>query len=284
VGHNGRVGTLTWIVLLATAAAPGPDWEKLYERPAKEQPLLAVWADAEGWFAAGPGALVTGDKAGVQSQPQGQRTIVGFSGATRAELFAVGKNELVLKLEGTKWIEEHFVSGPVRSGPKSDDLIERVDTLMVDVKPMPAATGPSQVLVRHPDGTWQALPEVPKQKVLALAHQGPQEGSPAGCTRATWSWVGKDQGIFSCRDGRTFRFDAGKVTPLGKLGRGCKQGLDHARVRGPVAYTLCQGELHRSDGEGWLRLHVPAKLRDIAVTDRCLYAVSDRAVWRRCAR
>jgi hypothetical protein len=274
-------------LFLLAGAAPAdgaPAWEKVYERPEKDGSLEALWADEAGWFAAGPGLLVAGGAGGVQPLPQGERTIVGFSGASRAELFAVGWNELVLKLDGSKWIEEHFVAGPPprKRGRKVDDLLLRVDTLPVDGKPMPAAVGVWQVLVRHPDGTWQALPEAARREVLMLAHQGPKSVRPERCTLAAWQWVGKDRALFSCHDDRTFLFEAGKATPAGRLPRACKQGLDRPRVRGADRYTLCHGDLWRSDGTAWKRIPTPAKLRDIALTDRCLYAATQREVWRRC--
>jgi hypothetical protein len=275
--------SLAWMLWLvaATAPAPAPGWEKVYERPGKEDLPAAVWADADGWFAAWPGLLVAGGSGEPRSQPLGARWIVTFSGPSRSELYAVGWDELVLKLDGTRWIEEHLVTGPVRDDRNRDAaLLDQVTPLLIDVQTMPAAVGPWQVLVRHADGTWQALPEVPRQRVLALAHRGPKEARPAGCGPGWWSWLGKDRGIFSCRDRRAFLFEAGKSAPLGRLPKVCKQ--PRARMQGAGIYALCGGELWRSAGTRWIGLEVPPRTRDLAVTDRCLFLATDRAVWRRC--
>jgi hypothetical protein len=271
-----------WILWLLAVTPPAPAWEELYQRPGTEKGLAAVWADEAGWFAAGTGVMITGGAGPPQAQALGPRSIVSFSGVSRSELFAVGREELVLKLAGTKWIEEHLVTGPVADdhGPRGD-LLEQVTPLLIDVQQMPAAVGPWQVLVRHPDGTWQALPEVPRQRVLRLAHEGPREARPAGCALNAWSWVAKDRGVFSCRDRRAFVFGGGKATPVGRLPRSCPHP-SRARTHGSDVYTLCGGGLWRWDRQRWQRVTGPSELRDFAVTERCLYVVTERAVWRRC--
>jgi hypothetical protein len=274
--------SLAWIIWLAAATAPAPTWEKVYERPGKENFPAAVWADGDGWFAAWPGLLVTGGPGEPRTQPMGARWIVAFSGASRSELYAVGWDELVLKLDGTRWIEEHLVTGPVREDRNREAaLLEQVTPLLIDVQTMPAAVGPWQVLVRHPDGTWQALPEVPRQRVLALAHQGPKEARPAGCAPGWWSWVGKDRAVFSCHDRRAYLFESGKVTPVGRSPKTCKR-LDRPRTHGSAVFGLCGGRLWRRQGDRWQSISGPGDLRDYAITDHCLYAVTAQSVWRRC--
>jgi len=268
-----------WMVLLA--AAPS-GWEKLHEQPANQRVLGAVWADEAGWFAAGAGVLITGGAGPPQIKALAPRWIVSFSGASRSELFAVGWEELILRLEGTKWIEEHLVTGPVQDDRRRDHhLLEQVTPLMIDVNLMPAAVGPWQALVRHPDGTWQMLPEVPRQRVLLLAHEGPKGVRPAGCALASWRWVSKDRGVLACRDRRSFLFEGGQLAPLGRLPGVCKR-LDRPHQHGSDVYTRCGGGLWHWDGQRWQRIAIPSDLRDYAVTERCLYVVTERAVWRRC--
>jgi hypothetical protein len=278
--------TLALLLASPSNSAP-PSWEKVYEHPDKKQKLVAVWADDRGWFAAGPRLLLSGDASGVHPQPVGERAVVAFSGATRAELFAVGWDEVIFKLEGDKWLEEHRAlgepKGSSQKGTSGADLFETVASLPGKPKPVLAAIGPSLVLLRNPDAFWQAVPDVERPALMSLAHQGPRGALPADCTLAIWRWVGQERAVFSCRDGRSFVFDAGKVAPAGKLPRACDK-LEHARLRGTEAFALCSGQLWRSDGKRWQRDVVgPAKLRDYAFTDRCLYAVTDRAVWRRCS-
>jgi len=288
VGVN-PVTTLTILALfLAAPAASTPGWEKLYERPEKDRGLEGVWADESGWFASGPGLLVTADPKGVRTRDLGGRSIVAFSGASRAPLFAVGWDELVLRLEGDKWVEEHIALGLPQGGKgkrarDADDLLQSVATLPGKPQPLVAAVGPRLLLTRHPDGFWQRPDEPERQAASRLAHEGPPEARPGGCALASWSWVARDRAMFSCHDGRAFVFDAGKATPAGKLPRVCQQAVDHARLRGAQAYTLCAGQLWQSEGARWRPVPGPGKLRDYAVTDRCIYGVTERAVWRRCS-
>lgn len=280
------MGTALLIGLLATTAKANatPAWEKLYTWTAKTGKAgapQALWADESGWLAAGPGLLVAGGAAGVEELARPRYRPVAFSGPARAELYLVGWNQLILKLDGKQWIEEHFVAGDTHSGRKGDDLLERVATLPIDGKPMPVATGPWLVMVRHPDGTWQELPEEPRQRVLGLAHDGPAGARPAGCAPGRWSWTGKDRALFSCRDGRAFLLEGGKTQALPRLPKAC-QRFERARVRGQDAYLLCAGQLWQSSEDRWRRVDTPPKPRDFAVTDRCLYAASGPAVWRRC--
>jgi hypothetical protein len=221
----------------------------------------------------------------VQTQPVGERSIVGFSGANRAELLAVGWDELVLRLENGKWVEEHFAVGPPKGkrGRNADDLLQSVVTLPGKPQPTAAAVGPWLVLVRHPDRTWHPLTESERRAASLLAHEGPPELRPTGCALASWNWVAGERAVFSCHDGRGFVFDAGKTLPTGKLPRACRQAVDHAHLRNTDAFTLCDGKLWRSDGTRWQLVDGPRKIRDYAVTDRCFYAVTERAVWRRCA-
>jgi hypothetical protein len=274
-------------LFLAAPSAAAPGWEKLYERPEKAPPMLAVWADESGWFASGPGLMVTGTAGGVKTQPMGELSVVGFTGESRKELFALGWDELILRLQGDQWVEEHRAIGLPRGGKghgrNADDLLQVVVTLPGKPQPRVVAVGPWLVLVRHPDGIWQRLSEPERHATLMLAHLGLAEAAPKGCALAAWTWVGKDRAIFTCHDDRSFVLDAGKSTPMGKLPRACKQGLDRARRRNAEVSTLCYGQLWQSEGTRWRQIPGPAKMRDYAITDRCVYAVSDRAVFRRCS-
>jgi hypothetical protein len=274
-------------LFLTGPAAAAPPWQKLYRRPEKDRGMLAVWADDAGWFAAGPGLLVTGAPDGVKTQSLGERSIVAFSGASRAELFAVGWDELILRLDGANWVSEHIALGLPKGGKghgrNAGDLLQGVVTLPRKPQPVVAAVGPALLLTRHPDGFWQLPTEPDRQAASLLAQKGPPEAPPQGCALASWSWVARDRGVFTCHDGRSFVFDAGKATPAGKLPRACQQAVDRARVHGSTAYTLCADQLWRSDGARWQQVPGPGKMRDFAITDRCLYAVTDRDVWRRCS-
>jgi hypothetical protein len=281
--------TMAWLAVgLGAPARAAPAWEKLYEPIVEGATLGAVWADESGWFAGGDGVLVGGRDATARAQLSTKRNVTGFAGTDRVRLFALGFNELVLRFDGDRWIEEHFVADPPRGrrGRDLPELLQFATVLTVGVTPSTVAFGPWLVLLRHDDdGTWHHLPEVEREQALRLADDGPAFRRPAGCALASWSWVTPAQGMFSCHDGRAFAYRAGQLTPLGRLpGRRCRGVLDHPRLHRGTAYTICDGRLWRSTEGRWARLPGPERTRDFAVTDRCLYAVTPAAVWRRCER
>ncbi|MDB4982890.1 MAG: hypothetical protein JWM82_3642, partial [Myxococcales bacterium] len=88
-----------------------------------------------------------------------------------------------------------------------------------------------------------------------------------------------------CHDGRSFIFDAGKVTPKGKLPVECRRAFNAVTFGQGELYASCgPGKIWKTNGENW-GLHANfkgAKVGAISVTERCVFVAGTRAVWRSC--
>lgn len=119
-GEGDMVGILSG-ALLAVAVVGAPGWEKQFTLEETGADLRTVWAAENGvWIAAGRNVVVRHDVAGVTTERLVGRTILGIGGRPRYGLYALGTDQLVLRLDGKKWVEEHFV--PAANGGKDTSL------------------------------------------------------------------------------------------------------------------------------------------------------------------
>lgn len=269
---------------LLANAQPGvtpPGWEKIFESSEPKAFISSVLAfDRDDWFVGGVWGAGRATAGGVERTVTKPRAILGLFGVSPESVFAFGDDELVMRWDGKKWIEEHVGPKPKRPGRGADILYSGFyeDT-------QPVAFGVSLLLVRRTDGNWFLPPEPKSKKLFERGQLGPSFSLPDKCAKAGWFWLGKDKGMFHCHDGRSFVFDAGKIVSKGKLPAECRRSFN--------AVTFGQGELYAScgpdkvwktAGDSWnlYATFKDAKGVDISVKDRCVFVAGARAVWRSC--
>ena len=105
-----------WIASLLLGAfmatTPGPvvgdsGWQQIYVVPDAKSGLSTVWSDGDEWVAAGKSLVVRGRANGIEAKELPGRTVLGIERVGR-DLFALGADQFILRLEGTDWVEEHF--------------------------------------------------------------------------------------------------------------------------------------------------------------------------------
>ncbi len=275
---------LALCVLLWTAP-PGiapVGWEMLFKTTGHKEWITSVLAfGRDQWVVGGVWGLARPTSSGVERTTTSPRAVLGLLGAAPDSVFALGDDELVMRWDGKRWLEEHVGPKPKRSGRGAD----LVYSGFYEDTGRPVAFGVSLVLIRRADGTWE-LPPVPTAKrLLDLGQLGPSVSLPEKCDKAGWFWLGKDRGMFDCHDGRSFIFDAGKVTPKGKLPVECRRAFNAVTFGQGELYASCgPGKIWKTNGENW-GLHANfkgAKVGAISVTERCVFVAGTRAVWRSC--
>ena len=151
------------------------------------------------------------------------------------------------------------------------------------------AFGHSLVLVKRPDGSWVYPPEAERQELWDAGGSGPKISKPPNCFLAGWHWLGKDRGFFYCHDRRAFVWDAGVLTPKGKIARQCYDSLNSVVEDAGEFYVACNAAtLWKSGGAGvWQAIQAPKEkgLKETVFmtgADGCLFLAGPRSVWRSC--
>jgi hypothetical protein len=141
--------------------------------------------------------------------------------------------------------------------------------------------------VKRPDGTWARPLEAEKTRLSDIAQGGPPGfARPPNCDPGAWFWLGRKLGWFACQDTRSFIFDAGKVTPKGKVPPRCHTLTTVAFARGEIYASCANGTLWKTDEQTWRPLPAPQdkgkEFGSISVTDKCVFVAGARTVWRSC--
>jgi hypothetical protein len=275
------------VALLAGGGKNGdaePSWEKLYDLGAAENWLSSLHAEGDQWFAGGKEILIKGGPAGASPEAHPGKTILGLS-STPNGLFALGADQLILRLDGKAWNEEHFTAPPARptARTKYAAILHSADALGTEEAAPLVAYGPRGVLIREPDGSWVAPAEPERARLSRLAQQGPRKLVPPKCAPYGWHWLPADRGWLTCHGGRTFVIENSGARATGSLPKVCADGGEGLAERGSELYTLCAGRLWKSGAGRWTAVPAPADLRALAATPRCLFVASERAVWRSCS-
>jgi hypothetical protein len=276
---------LAAVVFLALAMAGGSasDWERVYSAGAGAGLGAIVVIDDGSWVAAGGDLIVRGTGGAVQATPQPGRSIVGLAGGRKAPLLAVGSDDLILRWSGVTWVQESLRVDAEKLSRSRRRALMLQGAVQLERDGI-IAYGPWRVLARQTDGTWVAPEEAERYRLMTLAQFGPHAPRPKGCDRLQWRWLSDGAGWLSCRDRRSYLVDAGGTAiDRGRLPRSCADSVGSVSRRGEALFATCgEGEVWRSQGTRWERLPAP-KVVAVAVDDRCLYGVADRAVWRNCA-
>ena len=286
---------MTAIIALAlsviAAASPergyGP-WEVVFDGGTTDGTVTSVWAvGARDWFAAGRWGVARSTPTGVERTANKGRGVLGLWGQTPSSVYAFGYDETVLHFDGHEWAKEHMGATQSRRPKKGADLLYSAFTSETVPGAPIVAFGMSLVLVKDGASSWKVPTEPERAKLLDLGQGGRRDFAlPPGCDRAGWFWLGKDRGSFYCHDGRAFMFDAGRVSPKGRLPAACRTAFDALTSgRGELCASCSGGTMWRTEGEAWRSVSPPKRLKDIpalSVTDDCMFVGAERFVWRSC--
>jgi len=284
------LGVLAIFYLAASVGSPKtvdkPAWSKVFEANDRGSWLTAVWAKNETeWFAGGKGFIVRSQNRNIEKTAFPGKVILGLGPKDAASPFAVGSDQFVARLDGTKWVQEHEGRTSIQDrsrGQYSDDLLAAGYLEEGATVPL-VAFGPYAILTRRSNGTWGAPAESDRSRLRDLALLGPKASAPADCAGPGWLWLGRKVGWITCHDRRAFLVDGGKIEPLGRLPTGCRFHISTSVLSRGSLYVSCgTAGLFRSTAGGWQPVPAPKGVRSIAVTERCMFLATMRAVWRKC--
>jgi len=284
------LAALLFVAGQTSSPAASRHWEKVFDGGASEWVYAVAAVGRNDWFIAIEGAVGKVTKGNIERYVTTPRQAEGLFVASGDNVYAFGDGELVVHHDGRKWTTEHAGAPPPRRrrrGTGAPDMLQGAyfsDAMMV-------AVGPSLVMVRQPDGSWAYPPKTEKQKLWDAAGSGPQTSKPQNCHLAGWYWLGKNRGFFYCHDRRAFLWDAGVLTPKGKIPRQCDDSLNAVVEEAGEVYAACnQATLWKTEGAGaWQAIQPPNEkgLKEIAFmagADGCLFVAGPRSVWRSCDR
>jgi len=279
-------------LLCATGPASSPpmarQWEKVFDGGANEWVYAVAAVSRDEWFIALEGGVARATKGRVERHPTAPRQAEGLFVASRDSVYAFGDGELVLHHDGRQWTAEHVGPPPPRPRPRGTGAPDMLQAGYFSGATL-VAVGPSLVMAKQPDGSWSTPPKAERQKLWDAAGSGPPISKPPKCNLAGWHWLGKDRGLFSCHDGRAFVWDAGALTPKGKLPGPCADSLNATVEDAGELYLACNAAtLWRTEpGEAWQSVQPPKEkgLKEIAFmagAGGCLFVAGPRSVWRSC--
>ena len=261
-------------------------WTKVFEDNDRGSWLTSVWAKNETeWFAGGKGFIIRSQNGNIEKTPFGGKVILDFGPRDATSPFAVGSDQFVARLDGTRWVQEHEGRTSIQDrsrGEYSDDLFAAGYLEESATAPL-VAFGPYAILTRRSNGTWGAPAESEGGRLRDLALLGPKRSVPTDCDGPGWLWLGRKVGWLTCHDSRAFLVDGGKIQPLGRLPSGCRFHISASVLSRGSLYVSCgAGGLFKSTAGGWQPVPAPKGVRSIAVTERCMFLATMHAVWRKC--
>jgi len=269
-------------------ASPGeaasPTWERAYDLPRSGSWISSLAAEGDVWIAGGKEILVRGGTT-ISTAPVPGKTVLGLSKTSQGFL-ALGADQLIMRLEGKDWVQEHFAPAPAKSPTRTKYTLVLYSARNLASGPTAplVAYGPRSVLVRRADGTWVSPPENERDRLSRLAQLGPEGEAPVHCAPDAWRWLSGARGLLTCHDGRSFLREGSATKPAGSLPKPCRTSVDALDERDREIYLVCGGQLWRSSDERWTRVSAPKGLRAFAASDRCLFAADDKSVWRSCSK
>jgi hypothetical protein len=240
------------------------------------------------WFIGIEGAVAKVTNGNIERYATAPRQTEGLFVASRGDVYALGDGELVVHHDGKKWITEHVGAPPPRPRRRGTGAPDMLRAGYFDGETL-VAVGPSLVMVRQAAGSWVYPPAAERQKLWDAGGSGPQISKPPKCYLAGWHWLGKDRGFFYCHDRRAFVWEAGALTPKGKMPRQCDDSLNAVVEDAGEIYAACnRATLWKTQGaEAWQPIQPPTEegLKDIpsmAGAAGCLFVAGPRSVWRSC--
>jgi hypothetical protein len=266
---------------VATSSA----WEKIFAVDARESWVSAVWAVSdEEWFVGGKGFGAHSSRGTVTKERLQGDVILGF-GTDGKSLFALGADQLILRVDGRGWRREHEARSPAKAR-RADPFVDVLDSAQrleeAPTSPL-LAFGPSALLARRGDGTWVVPSPVERVRLLRLASLGRLDRVPRGCDSTEWSWLGEGRAWFLCADRRAFLVGAGPPTSVGIAPRGCYSRVSATALDGGDLLVGCESRgLWREHLGIWTQVPAPSGIRSVSVGGQCAFVATKQEVWRRC--
>jgi hypothetical protein len=285
---------LSWLLLTTIAAGgsgvpAGRIWDEIFDGGDSRAVSLVEATGHDDWVAGGLRGLATARGGHIRIESTHGHGVLGLFTESPRSLYALGEGELIWHFDGEAWTEEHVAPMPSR---ERRSFGEHMLYVAYHDAPAPAgslvAVGLKLALVRRPDGSWALPPQAEQDKLRDTGLLGPAIAVPAHCARAGWRWLGENRGAFYCHDRRMFIWDAGAVTPKGRMSGPCFDTLDALiEVKGAL-YASCRfASLWKTEGETWRRLAAPRQRRlkeisSLSYAEGCLFAAGGGTVWRTC--
>lgn len=278
---------LDQVVLEHVAAEPA--FEKMFESSSPKQWFASVLAGAGAeWTAAGRELLVVGDGAHYTQVSLAGTMIAAFGTGADGTAYAVGANGSIWRrVSSQDWRLEHRV-GQVAGRHKGLDnaLLVGVGVFSAPSGPVAVAYGPGRlVFVRDGQGAWAPpVDQAEAERLYWRAQTGPPIALPPLCDRAGWTPLDSESGLVTCHDRRALVVWHEATTTVARLPAACSVPGSVAR-RGSELFIECgdQGRVFQLQHDmSWHMLPTPKGVRALSANDRCLFAVTERAVWRTC--
>src|SRR6476620_9088701 len=157
------------------------EWEKVFEvRGGRDTWISSVRAlSREEWFVGGSWGVARATKGGgIEKRDLPGRKVIGMVVEGPGSVFAFGNDELVLHFDAKGWTEEHYVPRQGKRASRGKDLVY-VGFIPSGAPDAPiVAVGPTLVLVRKPDNTWEVPPEAERVRLESLGQRGPDFQRP----------------------------------------------------------------------------------------------------------
>lgn len=273
--------------LSAQAQEPPATWDEVYELPVSSAWLSVVWArSAEVWVAGGRQILVDALDGKIRSTSLPNLGVSTVANTYRG-VFAAGSHGAIWRIDAQGiHLEHQDVVGEKLKGRDRHQILQIGEAELSGRRGILALS--TEAIFSERPGDWRLLAsdaesngQFANDLLFARWFARPQ-----GCDSPTWlSFAGAHrEGILTCRDRRSILLRAEKGFPLAHLPPGCGNPVQAAGGRDLAPTILCDGKIaiwtHRN-GE-WHALRTSFRPSGIAATERCVFAVTQRTVWRQC--
>lgn len=268
--------------LAAPATPPEAAWTKLYEVRREDFGFGFVYVDGDTWFAPGEGVIVVGHEDGSTptEYPMKNQFLQRIEALPNGALVAVGSPMVVAELEGARWLPHQVRAKP--STKRFGDILASIDHLQEDGQSFSVASGPHALVVQVGHRKWQAPPAGEVERLRGLIRKGPRG---ALCPPLIWRGTSIGKGFYVCSGGEAFFYREGMHEALPPIEDGCSMSGINVNDSG-VAFICESGvKFMRFDGaRGWSAVTPPEELHTAVLGSSCLYANSQRTIWRLCAQ
>jgi hypothetical protein len=268
------------------AEAQGDEWQKVYEGTAKETRFASVWAaNAETWVAGGKKLLVVGKGASIHEHQLGGLIVMGIRQTPRG-LFAFGSHGAIWKIQDNDVHLEYQARKTEIRKPRDPDMLFTLGEVEVDGKNGLLASGGIAVFSETP-GAWQRITDEEKARKLTIDElYGKWFPRPANCDSPTWVPISSARryGILVCRNRSAFLVRDTVLTALPRMPKDCRGYISGAEGGTQSTTVLCdeRRSLWQLRGSSWTEIKTGFMPDGMAASDNCIFAVSQRSVWRRC--
>jgi hypothetical protein len=279
------------IVFLFLAIPPGSKsggWDKLYETPAANRWVFAVWLAGDGsWRAASNHVILTADAHGrVSTTELGDDDVYVFGEDGSGAVIAAGSRQAIWEegAHGFKRVHER-VGAPTKGREAHHDVIDRLGYFDPDHPDrLYALASLAFALWRGPGEAWQLAQD---DRATRRAVDGPGVRPAEDCRVSAWTWLDRKDGVLECEDRRGYLYSGTTmVAPLSPMPAACKSEVIAIVRDGDELFASCgrRGEVWRVGVRtaAWTTVSGIAGVQSLQARGGCLLAGTKRAVYRRC--